>query len=245
MIYKPLAILMAILLAPAISWMEGGGTGRGAPPFQAKAQNVGACGHVNCIFSPPTFFSQYEADLVQLESDAVNAYLGFHGLPATDAHVIYDFGRQDLRDGVRAAIYTILLGIIEKPASSRSAHEQNLYNWLQKIVQANEIQEYTLALQQFNNFRNDPCHFGLDPNIASAYKISYDGNPFCFGGFLSSIFPPPVPASAYFRSYGLIHSYSAKEDIDPNYTSIFQDSSISAGEIAGVALAAGAQSLPA
>src|SRR6516165_8583264 len=36
LIYKPLAVLMAILMLPAISWMGGGGTG--TRPFQARAQ---------------------------------------------------------------------------------------------------------------------------------------------------------------------------------------------------------------
>src|SRR5215469_4855257 len=240
LIYKPLAILMAILLAPVLSWIDSGGTGRRAAPFQAKAQSAPLCDiTVNCIFSRNTYFvTRILADLEQLESDGVNAYLGLHGLPATDAHLIYDTGRQDLRDGVRAAIYTILLGIITKPAASRSPHEQALYSWLFGIVQANEIAEYTLALQQFNDFRSNPCTFQLDSDLATAYKISYDGTPFCFGGLQSSIFSPPVPAASYFTAYGLKHSYSAPVETDPNYTSIFADSSVSAGEIAGISLAA-------
>jgi hypothetical protein len=333
-IYKPLAVLLAILMLPSISWMEGGGAG--TRPFQAHAQiaplsvgcipttgptTVGEAWHAICTAAngtPPyswsitsgalpagisgpsptsggftslggtpttaggyswvitvtdstgntvtepfsgtinstsnscaatgnTIIRNYcgsgssplQNDLIQFESDAVNAYLGLHGLPASDAHVVYDFGRQDLRDGVRAAMYTTLLGIIVKPASSRSAHEQTLYNWFQDIVHHNEIQEYTLALQHFNSFRSDPCKFTLDQNIADEYKLKYDGTPFCFGGLQSSVFGVPVPAASYFKAYGLIHSYSAPVETDPNYTSIFADSAVSAGVIAGVSLAAG------
>src|SRR5215469_13964324 len=42
LIFQPLAIMMAILLLPALSWMEGGGAG--TQPFQARAQvTLGGC----------------------------------------------------------------------------------------------------------------------------------------------------------------------------------------------------------
>src|SRR5205823_10558144 len=91
-----------------------------------------ACG--TGLFQPP-----YQADLLQLESGAINAYLGLHNLPATDAHVVYDYGRTDLRNAIRATMFSTLLGIINKPASTRTAYEQDLYKWLQGLVQKNEI----------------------------------------------------------------------------------------------------------
>src|ERR1700722_15402274 len=87
-LYQPLAILLAILLAPAASWMIPGGSS--TAPFKAQAQQVLSCGGgtTNTIIqkfctannSP----SQYAADLVQLEQDAVNGYLAFHGIPVND-----------------------------------------------------------------------------------------------------------------------------------------------------------------
>src|SRR5271156_3553078 len=140
--YQPLALIMAFLLLPSLSWM-----GNGSGPFQARAQGV-----VGCTSTTNTIIQNYcttavgnqlganfYTDLTQLESDAVNAYLAAHNLPATDAHVIYDYGRADLRNAIRGYINSMLLGIVAKPASSRTAHEQALYLWLQNLVWVNEI----------------------------------------------------------------------------------------------------------
>lgn len=241
-IYKPLAILMAILLAPAVSWLQSSGSGRAAGPFQAQAQIQpiqGCASNNNSIIQNycPNGNVFYN-DLVQLESDGVNAYLGFHGLPASDAHVIYDYGRQDLRDGIRASMFALLLGIIQKPASQRTPHEQNLYAMMQGIVQNNEIALYQTALNEYQTFREDPCEFTLDPDLAKALNISYNGAPFCYGGSQSAIFSPQVPSVDYFEDYGMKYSYAAKANTDPNYASIFQDSSISVGVEVGVSLGA-------
>lgn len=239
LIYKPLAVLLSILLVPVISWIGGDSHAR---PFQASAQTGSVCNATgNSIIQNycDTQGNAYFVDLSQLESDGVNAYLGLHGLPPSDAHLIYDTGRVDLRDGVRATMYAILQGIIKKAASSRSQHEQTLYNWLQNITQNNEINLYKTALLHFASFQSDPCHFMLDPDLATAYKISYDGTPFCFGGSQSTIFGAPVPNAGYFRAYGLKFSYAAKATTDPNYSAIFADTAISGAEIAGIALAAG------
>ncbi len=240
-LFKPLAIMLAILLAPAFSWLGGGGGDGRARPFEAHAQTTLPCLTTNnCILATPAnLFSTIAPDIIQLESDAVGLYLSTHLLPQSEASEIYQYGRQDLRDAVRAAMYTILVGIIQKPASSRTAHEQTLFNWFQGIVQNNEIALYQQAIAQYNSFQSDPCDFTLDPAIAQAYKISYDGTPFCYGVLESSIFGPPVPAESYFLAYGLRHSYGAKADTDPNFASLVADSAISAGEIAGIALGAG------
>src|SRR5580692_811865 len=90
LIYQPLAILLAILVLPDVSWME-----RAGGPFQAHAQIVlaGCAATSNSIIQNycPNGISYFN-DLVQLESDAVNAYVGFHGIPVTDAYVIYTYG---------------------------------------------------------------------------------------------------------------------------------------------------------
>src|SRR5262245_47676096 len=130
--YKPLAILMSLLLLPAVSWMEGGGAGLLA--FQSGGPSDSGCFadttsksiiRKYCVNDVP-----YGPDLVQLEADAVNMYLAEHGLPPSEAHVIYDLGRSDLRSAIRANMLAILLGIIHKAPPSRTDHEQNLYNWL-------------------------------------------------------------------------------------------------------------------
>ena len=236
LIYKPLAILLAILMAPAVSWIGSGPNSQAPRPFQAHALSVPLCTPgQNCIIT--NYLTSNAADLLQLEQDSVNSHLALHGLQPSDAPVIYQYGRQDLRDEVRAAMFANLLGIIQKPASARSTHEQNLYNWLQGIVQTNEISLYTQAIQQYQEFLGNPCTFTLDPAVAAAYKLKFDGTPWCFGGLLSSVFAPPVPAASYFTAYGLAHSYAAHAYTDPNYASVFADSAVDVGELWGIGLA--------
>ena len=187
-IYRPLAAILIILLLPMFSRFEGD---MGIRVSQASATALGNSIIQNCGIGLIC------SDLVQLESDAVNGYLGLHNLSPDDAHIIYDDGRADLRNAVRGVMFNILMGIIAEPASSRTTHEKNLYSWLQGLVQQNEIAEYTQALNQFNSWQNNPCKFTLDADIASQYNISYDGTPFCFGGSLSSLFGgPSVPRKA-------------------------------------------------
>ncbi|MBV9480031.1 MAG: hypothetical protein JO249_04655, partial [Acidobacteria bacterium] len=243
-IFHPLALALAILLAlPVFSWQQS--NQGGVHLFQASAQSASVCppNPANLIIqntcpaaAQAPFLSK---DLKQLESDAVNAYLALHGLPATDASVIYTYGRQDLRDEIRAAMFTQMLAIIKKAPSQRTPHEQALFDWLQRLVQQNEIALYTTAIADSDRFFNDPCTFTLDPDIASTYKLSYDGHPFC-GGLASNIFAPPVPAASYFTTYGFKKSYGAAAEQFKEFDSLLADSTLSVGEQAGIALGAGA-----
>jgi hypothetical protein len=241
-IYRPLAIALALLLAmPIISEFEGGAPG--ARHFLASAQG-GGCGpafpnaiiQVDCVNGQ--LFNLF-GDLAQLESDSVSAYLGLHNLPATDASVIYSYGRSDLRDAVRGIMLSILLGIIAKPASSRTQHEQLLYKWLQTLVQKNEISMYTNAISQFNSWEANPCTFTLDPAIASSYGLSYDGAPFCFASLSSLFGGTSIPAESYFTAYGMKQSYGAAANSFPYFGSLTAGMAISVGEVAGIATAAG------
>ena len=241
-ICRPLAVLLAILLMPTFSWFESAHTGVRA--FQASAQIV-----ANCFPNPSNAIIQTYCpageiedpiadDLRQLERDAGNAYLGLHELPAADASVISTYGRQDLRDAIRASMITQMLAIVKKPASQRTQHEQALYNWLQKLVQQNEVALYTKAVQNAQLFSSDPCTFTLDADIASTYSLHYDGHPFC-GGQQSAIFGAPVPAASYFTAYGFKYSYAAAAQTVPYFGSMMADTSISYGEQAAIALSAG------
>ncbi len=217
-IYKPLVILMVILLLPVLSWLEAAGAG--APPFQAQAQiNLGSCASQNNSIIQTYCLNGvvYYNDLVQFENDAVSAYLSLHGLPASDAHLIYDTVREDVRNEIRGFMMDILKAIILKPASNRTAHEQTLYTWLQTMVQQNEISEYTLALSHFNHFFVDPCTFELDQDIASQFSLKFNGIPWCYGNLPSAIFAPPIPAADYFIAYGIQHSYNDPVRDYPNF----------------------------
>jgi hypothetical protein len=190
----------------------------------------------------------YTPDLIQLESDSVNAYLAGHNLPGTDGHIVYDFGRTDLRDAIRGEMLTILVGIINKPATlcptstpsltCRTTHEQNLYNWLQGLVQANEIALYTAAISEYNAWYVNPCNFTLNSTIASAVGATYDGSPWCQ---LGSIIPPSptVPPEKYFIGYGMTQSYAQSAQTYSNFPSIVADTAVNVTEVAGIFAAAG------
>ena len=236
-VYQPLAVFLTILLLPPLSWMEGSGDRNASRPFQASAQSSAVCGplsQANCVIRNYPV-GPIGADLLQLEQDGVNAYLAMHNLPAGDAHIIYDLGRSDLRDGVRAAMLTILLGAVNTDASKRTPHQQSLVNWLQGIAWTNEINQATIALSTFRSWQADPCHFTLDPVIQSAYGLSYDGAPYCFAQELQ-IVGPPVPSETYFRAYGLRKSYGAAADTFPYFGNLVTGTGVNASELASIAV---------
>jgi hypothetical protein len=235
LIYKPLAVLLMILLLPTLPWIGGA-----SAPYQASAQVQGCAATGTSIIRNYCVDNvAYSADLFQLEQDAVSAYLALHGIPQTEAHVIYDYGRSDLRNAVRGVMMSQLQAIFATPASARDRHQQGLYNWMQALVHDNEVNMRLIALNTFRSWQNDPCHFALDSTVAAAYKLSYDGNPWCFRNELD-IIPPEVPKEDYFLAYGLRNSYGAKADTEPNFSSLITETSVNVGEISGIGLAAGA-----
>ncbi len=237
LIYKPLAILLSILMAPAISWMERGGASD--RPFAASGQTVsGACtGGANTIIQNycDAAGKIYGADLVQLESDAVNGYLAEHDLPSTDANVIYQYGRSDLRSAIRAHLMALLVGYINIPAASRTAHQQSVIKWFQSLVGKNEIANYQNAVNQYETWVADPCLFTLDPEIAQQYNLKYDGTPWC-GSSLAAVINPDlgVPAESYFTTYGMVSAYGAVGNADPNYGVVMSETSINLSTVFAV-----------
>ncbi len=241
--FRPLALLLAMLLSPALS---GWGTGRGPKPLQAAAQTVQGCeSTTNSIIRNYCVDGvNYGVALSKLEQDAVANYLSMNGIPQSEAGVIYSLGRTDLRNAVRAQMYAIMVDIIEKKPEERSQHERTLHLWLQSVVQGLEARMYQEAFNHLREFQNDPCRFRLDSDLAKAYGLEWDGNLFCFAGFQSGIFTPSVPNAGYFEAYGAKRSYMARAfasepGYDPKYAALFADTSISNAQISGVAMAAG------
>ena len=85
------------------------------------------------------------------------------------------------------------------------------------MVHKNEIALYTKAVEHYNKWTTDPCNFTLDPDLAQAYGISYNGAPFCGNSLRTFIgLPvPTVPSVSYFKAYGLKKAYMAKADDTP------------------------------
>src|SRR5262249_61953237 len=90
------------------------------------------------------------------------------------------------------------------------------------------------AVNEFNRWQSNPCLFTLDPVIASAYSLSYDGAPFC-DVFLQLLNGPPVPAASYFRAYGLRKSYGAPAGKFPYFGSLVAQTDAKAAEAVGIA----------
>ena len=228
-IYRPAAAILALLLLPVFSRFEGDTAVRA---FQASAGVIGGSNAIIQNYCVGT--SCYISDLGQLERDAVAGYLGLHNLPSADTDIIYKYGRADLRNAIRGVIFNILQGIIDTPADKRLSHEQNLYNWFQSLVQQNEIDQYKLAIAQYHSWQRDPCLFTLDPVIASEYKLSYNGAPFCGRQFANLFLLPDVPDQTYFTAFGLKNSYGSPASTFPYFGSLVADTGINAAAVAGI-----------
>ncbi len=201
-IHGPLAVILLSLLPPMLPSSP---SGMGLRLFEASAATSRIV--QNCL-------GPICADLIELEDKAVQTFLDRHQLEDADAHIVYDYGRADLRAEVRGHMFADLLRIVATPASSRTVHEQRLYNWLRDLVQQKEIAQYTLARDEFFDWKNDPCPFTLDADVASQY---------CFGSPSDLFGGPPVPAEGYFTAYGLKFSYGAPALTHPGFASLVSD----------------------
>lgn len=226
-IYRPLAAILAVLMVPMFSGL---GSDAGIRALQASAAGLGESKSI--IQNYCVGHLCYFADLGQLERDAVAGYLGLHNLPPDDAHIIYDYGRTDLRSAIRGAMFNILEGIIEKPASERDSHERNLYSWLQALVQQNQIEQYKVAIAAFNSWQSNPCTFVLDPDIASRWGLSYNPLPFCHPSPLSPA--RQIPDLGYFTMLGFKNSYAKPASKFPYFASLVGDTAINVAAVWGI-----------
>jgi hypothetical protein len=226
-IYRPLAVILAIVLLPMLCRYQGD-----SGIWSSEASAAALPGSKTVIQNHG--IGPIASDLVQLENKAVAAYLGLHKLPDSDANIIYTYGRSDLRGAVRGLMFDILMGIIETPASERKKPEKALYEWFQRLVQQNEIEYYKLALDQFGAWERDPCLFSLDPVIASEYELSYNGAPYC-GRQLSNVFlGAEIPDESYFLAYGLKNSYGKLASTNPDFGALVADTGINVGVAWGI-----------
>lgn len=146
------------------------------------------------------------------ESNMVNLYLGIHGLPASDASVIYQYGGVDLRNQIRSFIFAYIQGVInETPAQlAANPNDQAVYTWLEDAVKRNEITYYNSAVNEYYKWLSNPCQFQLNTIIASGFGISYNGAPYC-GASLTGIFvSAQAPNVSYFQQVGQYTAYDSK-----------------------------------
>lgn len=168
------------------------------PTFQGQIMQ--AC--INYEGAPFT-----EADLQQLESDAVTTYLQLHHLPASASSIIYQYGRADVRDAIRALMLDDLIRIITN--GPQTPHEQALLTWFTFVVDNLANEQYAYAQQDANAWIANPCTWTMNATIAAAYGLTYDAGEYCSGNPLVTGFAPgaPVPSTDYFVAAGLQKSF--------------------------------------
>jgi hypothetical protein len=235
-IYRPLAAILAVMVVPMFSPFEGGGVRSSEASAASLATSLSNCPGPLCatrqLIIQNCGIGPICTDLRQLETDAVNGYLGLHHLPPGDAHIIYDYGRTDLRSAIRGQMVNIMGEIIAEPASQRDRHEKNLYDWLQSLVQQNEIAEYKIALDGFLRWQANPCTFVLDPDIARQYGLTYNPLPFCHPSPVSPA--RQIPDAGYFKLLGFKNSFAKPATSFPYFASLVRDTAVNAAAVWGI-----------
>src|ERR1700754_5093300 len=94
-LFKPVAAALALMvMLPPLAPL--GGTASSHGPFSVSAQTSGCTPSPNQIIQDCTFLSR-----AQFEQTAVLGYLAQHGLPSTDAALVYQYGASNLRNTLR------------------------------------------------------------------------------------------------------------------------------------------------
>jgi hypothetical protein len=262
--FKPLAIAMALF----VGLMQSAATAQQitvegtpvtiVPPSTPPPITVFTCGgslqilQHTCDYITPPGYSAFSVgtvsgtppskDLEQLESDAVNEYLADHDLPSTDASLIYQYGRADLRSAIRSQMLGDLIAIGQKAESAKTGHEDTLNNWFQYQMQQFEITYYQAAVNDKNSWENNPCAWTPDSDLAQQYGLNYNSSSFCNGPANLSAFvniSPQIPSAAYFLVAALKNVYGGALVNRTNALAIQTTTSIGLGEAAGIGAAAG------
>ena len=157
-----------------------------------------------CPPSPTSIIQDCELRNSSFETNVVNAWLGYHGLPQTDAPLLYQYATADVRSQIRALMFTAIQNIISEP-TPRSASDQAVYNWISSAVEQNEIAYYNAFATEYARWRASPCSFTLNPIVAKSFGLTYNGEAFCsIGGVYQLPSPPDI---SYFKEVAQINSY--------------------------------------
>lgn len=168
---------------------------------------------------------QTRLNLMEFEEDTVNGWLTAHQMPLSDAGLIYQHGRSDLRSVLRAQMLARILGIIHQ--SERTANEQFVYDWFSQVVHQHEVGVYQFAVDERDRWESDPCGWRPDPDIAAAYGLYYQGGAFCRPNPLSAVVStkPQVPSKSYFLTAGRVDSYGKKIAESPDGGRVLSETS--------------------
>ena len=233
--FRPLAICLSFLMLPHIpnlSFMSG------VPAAMAQADNS-CTPNMNRIIQDICSPGAPSAALLQFENESVAIWLAAHNLPATDAALIYRYGRLELRSELRSFMFTRLLDIVKKSKLEMNAYETAINNWFVNRVWNLEKAMYKAAVDDKNRWKQDLCSWRPDADIARAYNLSYDYYVWC-GNSLALLFSaPPVPVKSYFLAAALKNTYGKSvSDFDNGPMVLAKTGSYIATQL-GVAAASG------
>src|SRR5947199_10694304 len=91
------------------------------------------------------------------ETNVVTAFLQAHGVPASEVPLVYQYGRADLRNEVRANLFANLLAIIKKDPTTRTPDEQAIYQWMQGALWQHEQDLLAAAIAERDAWKASPC----------------------------------------------------------------------------------------
>lgn len=171
---------------------------------------AGTNGHCATAIPATAIIQDCSLGNTAFESNMINLWLGVHGLPPSDASIVYQYGGIELRNELRGFMFAYIEGVIEEDPSLRSASDQALLSWIQNAVQANEIAYYQAATAEYNNWFESPCTFSLNATVAKSLGLSYDGAGYCGSTFQSILSPLPAPDVSYFKEVGQVLGYDSK-----------------------------------
>ena len=218
--FRSLATLLAwVMILPPVAQMTG------SKHWQAKAQS--GCGPQPNAILRNICGSGIIDDLVQFEADAVQDYLASHGLPASDANIIYSYGRLDLRSEIRSMMVLKIVDIVQRHYGfAASPHEERIYNWFLTLMWNNEKSMYQKAVDDRNSWASNPCAWRPDADVASKYGLKWDPVPYCVppGSNLNALFTiaPQIPAASYYLAAANYHVYGQPLANDPNGVKVQQ-----------------------
>ncbi len=150
------------------------------------------------------------ADLQQFENDAVSTYLQLHHIPQSESNFVYQYGRADLRNAIRGLMFDDLLRIIQEDPSTRTPHEQAIFDWFKGVVYNLELADYKAAAADADAWKANPCAWKPDPAVAATYGLTYDNTAYCSGDPLVTGFTAlQVPSQDYFLGAALKNTYGA------------------------------------
>ncbi len=204
--FRPLAVALAILAAlPELPHIGSASNEQSAPPFSAFAQNTGCPTSINQIIQTAC----NTPVIAQFEQAAVQSYLAIHNIPVTDAPLIYQFGRQEMRDEIRAHMLELILSYAASDFAKLDYTQQNAYYWLQGLVQTEEKLYWAAANTEYQLWKKSPCLYTLDKDVATAQGLQYDSAQWCNPNITNYFATPPVPTLNYFLAVAWKKTYGS------------------------------------